>query len=136
MKHLIMIFAVVLVLFLPAYAHAQDTVSIPRATFERAKQAADEVVVSRSLIAALESENALLRENKKLLEDKVSLLESINRIQNEKFIESSKVSAALLQERDIFQAKAEKLERSNKRWKKVAKIAGTVAIGLLVPKFF
>jgi hypothetical protein len=138
-RFLPILFTLIILLVSVQVASAQttdDTITIPRSVFLKSKQAADEVVVSRQLIAALDRENALLRENGKLKDDKISLLESIVKITTEQGLEKDKTLAAVFQERDMFKEKSEKLERSNKRWKKVAKVAGGIALAFIVPKFF
>jgi uncharacterized protein YydD (DUF2326 family) len=115
---------------------AEETVTIPRSTFLKAKQAADELVVARTLISTQEQLIAELRDNKKLLQEKNELLESINKIRTGQLAESNIVTTSLKEEKKILIDKNASLERSNKRWKKVAKVAGSVVLAFVVPKFF
>jgi ABC-type proline/glycine betaine transport system ATPase subunit len=141
-KYLFLIVVAVLLLFPFAQgAKGQTTtpeeiVSIPRSTFLKAKQGADELVVARMLIASQDQLIAELRENKKLLQEKNELLESTNKIRMEQLTESNIVITSLKEEKKILTDKNASLERSNKRWKKVAKVAGSVALAFIVPRVF
>lgn len=140
-KKFIFITAIAVLLLFPFVQGAKaqtpdETITIPRSTFLKAKQAADELVVARTLIAAQDQVIAEMRENKKLLTEKNALLESIANIRTEQLTEANTVAGSLKEEKKILLDKNASLERSNKRWKKIAKVAGSVALAFVVPKFF
>jgi len=107
------------------------TVTIPIETFEKAMIAAQEVAVSRDYIAVLESENKALKERVELDKQAVKVLEELNALKDKQIAEYKLLTSNLMEEQRIFKDKVAKLERSNKRLKKLGKILGGVAAGAI-----
>lgn len=129
MKKLLFVLLVVIIPLLLPHSVKSQTITIPRATFEKSKQAADELVVARQLIASQDKFILELQANNSLLVKQNSLIEAISTKLTEQSALQTSTIVSLTKERDIYIAKSEKLERSNKRWKQVAKVLGSVALG-------
>jgi hypothetical protein len=102
-------------------------IPVDRATLELANKAADEVKASRALIAAQDAQIVALKANADLLNQKIALMESIDALKSQQIVEKDKVIAAQEEQKKILTNQVAKLERSNKRLKKIGVVLGAAA---------
>ena len=129
-------YALILLVFLgfPGWIYGQDTVQIPRNTFERAKQAADEVEAARVLIAAQEQQILSLKRLVELQTQKLRLQDDLSVLKDSQIALKDRVIADLSKENLVLQKRNDSLKKSNRNLKRIGTILGVTAsvLGLIV----
>ena len=116
----------------------ENCIPIPRADFELAKKAVDELKVARPLISAQAREIELLRENSdlkeqlnKALTDKSALQDSQLKEKDAQLTAEKAAREKTEQQLTIETREKEKAQRKAKFWRKVGTVAGGVAGALI-----
>lgn len=112
---------------LTSCTQTNDCVPVPLSVIEKAKAAADEVKVSRPLIAAQAAEIDALKASNTLLTQKVDLQQSIIDLRAQQLVEKDKVIDLGNQQKDILEKRVAKLEKSNSRLRKIGVVLGAAA---------
>ena len=104
--------------------------SVPRATVEKAKKAADEVEAARVLIQAEQAEIAAIKTLLSLQQEKITLEEAVISLKDKQIESKDVIISVLTKENGVLQKENAKLQASNKRLRKIGTVLGS-AVGVL-----